>query len=79
MITDRQIKAARVLLGWEQRDLARRAGLSLPTVQRMERYGLHRSHHRNARKLQQAFETAGIEFINGEVLGLHLRALKTGS
>ena len=30
------MKAARALLGWDQRRLAEEAGLSLPTVRRME-------------------------------------------
>ena len=36
MITAAQIKAARALLGMDQRTLAEAAGLSLPTIQRME-------------------------------------------
>lgn len=36
MITASQMRAARALLGIDQRDLASVAGLSLPTIQRME-------------------------------------------
>lgn len=36
MITSQQLRAARALLGIDQRELAHRAGLSLPTIQRME-------------------------------------------
>jgi transcriptional regulator with XRE-family HTH domain len=36
MITSAQMRAARALLGMDQRDLAERTGLSLPTIQRME-------------------------------------------
>ena len=36
MITAAQLRAARALLGIDQRELARRSGLSLPTIQRME-------------------------------------------
>jgi transcriptional regulator with XRE-family HTH domain len=36
MITAAQMRAARALLGMDQRDLAERTGLSLPTIQRME-------------------------------------------
>ncbi len=36
MITSAQMRAARALLGIDQRDLAERTGLSLPTIQRME-------------------------------------------
>lgn len=36
MITSQQMRAARALLGIDQRQLAELAGLSLPTIQRME-------------------------------------------
>jgi predicted transcriptional regulator len=36
MITSFQIKAARALLGIDQKQLADESGLSLPTIQRME-------------------------------------------
>ena len=36
MITAAQLRAARALLGIDQRTLAAMAGLSLPTIQRME-------------------------------------------
>jgi predicted transcriptional regulator len=36
MITAAQLKAARALLGMDQRMLAEASGLSLPTIQRME-------------------------------------------
>ena len=36
MITAAQMRAARALLGIDQRELAERSGLSLPTIQRME-------------------------------------------
>ena len=36
MITSAQMRAARALAGIDQRTLAERAGVSLPTVQRME-------------------------------------------
>ncbi len=36
MITAGQLRASRALLGLDQRKLAEAAGLSLPTIQRME-------------------------------------------
>jgi predicted transcriptional regulator len=39
MITSQQMKAARALLEIDQRQLAKLAGVSLPTVQRMEASG----------------------------------------
>ena len=76
MISPKQIKAARLFLDWEQKDLAAASGLSLPTIQRMEKLGIERSSVANAEKLQRALEAAGIEFIaeNGGGAGLRLKA-----
>lgn len=75
MISAKQIKAARVFLGWEQRDLAAHSGLSLPTIQRMEKIGVERSSAANAERVRRALETGGIEFIpeNGGGAGVRLR------
>ncbi len=75
MISAKQIKAARVFLDWEQRDLAEKSGLSLPTIQRMEKLGVERSSAANAQKLQNTLEAVGIEFIpeNGGGAGVRLR------
>ena len=75
MITANQIRAARVLLEWDQKDLAEAAGLSLPTIQRMEKLGLERSTVANAQKVIAAFNQGGVEFIskNGGGPGLRLR------
>lgn len=64
MVSIKQIKAARLFLDWSQRDLAREAGLSLPTIQRMEKFGVGRSSVDNVQKLIETFEAAGIEFID---------------
>jgi hypothetical protein len=55
-ISAKQIKAARVFLEWEQRDLAEKSGLSLPTIQRMEKLGVERSSAGNAQRVQRALE-----------------------
>lgn len=73
MISSVQLRAARTLLGWSQKDLADVSGLSLPTIQRMETLGLHRSSAGNVDKVQRALETAGIEFINDDAPGVRLR------
>lgn len=75
MISAKQIKAARVFLEWEQRDLAERSGLSLPTIQRMEKFGVERSSAANAAKVQTALEAAGVQFIpeNGGGPGVRIR------
>jgi transcriptional regulator with XRE-family HTH domain len=75
VVTVEQIRAARGLLGWSQSELAVRAGLSLPTVKRLEGgFGPRVSDEARA-KLQRAIEVAGIDFIeeNGGGLGVRFR------
>jgi transcriptional regulator with XRE-family HTH domain len=58
------MKAARALLGWDQRRLAESAGLSLPTIQRMEKgEGQVRGVVDSLVKVVDALEAAGIELI----------------
>jgi predicted transcriptional regulator len=75
MISSKQIKAARLFLDWEQKDLAAAADLSLPTIQRMEKLGLERSSLGNAQRVKRALEAAGVVFIpeNGGGPGVRLR------
>ena len=76
LITTRQVKAARVLLGWTQADLANRSGISEPTVARLESIdGRLGGRAGTADKIRAALETAGIEFIdeNGGGPGVRLR------
>ena len=64
MITATQLRAARVLLGIDQRQLAELAGLSVPTIQRMEASeGVIRSNVDSLMKLIAALDAAGIELI----------------
>lgn len=64
MITAAQIRAARALLGLDQRSLAEAAGLSLPTIQRMEASGGQvRGNVESLVKVVDALERAGIELI----------------
>jgi transcriptional regulator with XRE-family HTH domain len=75
VLTVEQIRAARGLLGWSQSELAARAGLSLPTVKRLEGgFGPRVSDEARA-KLQRAIEAVGIDFIeeNGGGLGVRFR------
>jgi transcriptional regulator with XRE-family HTH domain len=65
MISSAQMRAARALLGIDQRELAERAGLSLPTIQRMEASdGVVRGNVDSLMKLVAALTAAGIELIN---------------
>jgi transcriptional regulator with XRE-family HTH domain len=64
MITGAQMRAARALLGIDQRELAQRSGLSLPTIQRMESSdGVVRGNVDSLMKLVDALAAAGIELI----------------
>jgi transcriptional regulator with XRE-family HTH domain len=64
MITAGQLRAARALLGIDQRELAMRCGLSVPTIQRMEASdGVIRGNVDSLMKLVNALDAAGIELI----------------
>jgi transcriptional regulator with XRE-family HTH domain len=64
MITAAQMRAARALLGIDQRELAQRSGLSLPTIQRMEGSdGVVRGNVDSLMKLVDALAANGIELI----------------
>jgi transcriptional regulator with XRE-family HTH domain len=68
MITAGQMRAARALLGLDQRALAERSGLSLPTIQRMEASdGVIRGNVDSLMKLTGALASAGIELIDDNV------------
>jgi transcriptional regulator with XRE-family HTH domain len=82
MILIGQLRAARSLLGWSQTELAEHAGLSLPTVKRVEREsGEGPNVSDDAReKLRKALEKAGVEFIpeNGGGAGVRMKKRTIG-
>ena len=64
MITAGQMRAARALLGIDQRKLADLTGLSLPTIQRMEASeDTIRGNVDSLMKLVGALDAAGIELL----------------
>lgn len=64
MLTSAQLRAARALLGIDQKTLASMSGLSLPTIQRMEAAeGNVRGVVDSLVKVVDALEAAGIELI----------------
>lgn len=84
MITAGQLKASRALLGIDQRKLAESAGLSLPTIQRMEASdGVIRGNVDSLMKLVAALEALGVELIsenassNGGGRGVRLRSVSS--
>lgn len=71
MITADQLRAARALAGMDQKTLAEKAGVSLPTIQRMEASpGNVRGVVETLTKIVTALDQAGIELI-GENMPSH--------
>lgn len=74
MITSSQMRAARALLGIDQKTLAEMAGVSLPTIQRMESSGGNvRGIVNSLTRVVDALNRAGIELI-----GEHTRSEGSG-
>jgi predicted transcriptional regulator len=65
LLTAAQMKAARVLVGMDQKALAAASGVSLPTIQRMEASnGIVRGVIESLTRVMAALEGGGVEFIN---------------
>jgi transcriptional regulator with XRE-family HTH domain len=74
MLSAAQLRAARALIGLDQKTLAERAGVSLPTIQRMEASdGNVRGNVDTLTKVVAALEAAGVELI-----GEHARSEGVG-
>jgi transcriptional regulator with XRE-family HTH domain len=74
-ISVKQVKAARMLLGWSQEDLGEAAGLGKVTVPRLEaKDGDLGGLPETRAKIVAALERAGVEFTNGDEPGVKLRA-----
>ncbi len=66
MITSEQVRAARGLIRWEQKDLSAASGISLPAIKRLEQLpGPLAAQSRTVEAIIAAFEKAGVEFTNG--------------
>jgi len=66
IITYKQCRAARELLGWKQNDLASKSSISSTTIADYER-GVRELRVSTLEKLINTFEEAGIKFENDEV------------
>jgi transcriptional regulator with XRE-family HTH domain len=64
MVHPAQIRAARALLGWRQEDLARRAGIGVATVRRIEVLKSPAGNVATLMNIKQALEKAGILFLD---------------
>lgn len=74
-MTSEQMRAARALIRWEQKDLAEKSGVSLPTVKRLEtKPGVISANGPTIDALLRAFSEAGVQFIpeNGAGAGVRL-------
>ena len=74
MITSAQCRAARGLLQWSQQKLAKEAGFGVVTVIQLENEG-GQPRRATLQVLRNAFESAGVEFIdeNGGGAGVRWR------
>ena len=78
MISVRQIKAARALLGWSATELAERCGIGSATVKRYElQDGYPKATVQNLAAIQAVLEESGVEFVGDPLVNpgvmLHLK------
>lgn len=77
VISSRQIRAARALIGWEQADLAQAAGVSKSSIQRAENGSDPRASTIAA--IERAFDQAGLIFLDvddtrGSGVGIRMKS-----
>lgn len=72
MITPRQIRAARALLGWSQQQLADKAIVSLNALAPLEK-GAVDSRLSTVKAIQKALTKAGVEFLDADEKGEGVR------
>ncbi len=66
MITARQSRAARALLGWTQQELADKALVSLTALKRLESEKDFRVYESTEDQVRRVFEDAGITFLRSD-------------
>ena len=71
----KQVAAARELLGLTQEELAAAAGVSFRTISRFER-GEVEPRRESLKKIEAELERRGIEFTNGDGIGVRLKFAK---
>lgn len=73
-MTGRQLRAGRVLIGWEQVKLAKRSRVAIGTLRRMESFpGEIRSRTDTLSQVQATLEKAGLVFLYDGGPGVQLR------
>ena len=79
VLTSEQIRAARALLRWEQKDLSATSKVSLPTVKRLEaKPGSVKANAVTVEALRRALEGGGVVFIDQDGGGPGVRLSKPG-
>lgn len=81
-LTSEQLRAARALLRWEQRDVADASKVSLPSIKRLEgKPGQLGAQDRTVEAIRSALEAAGVEFIpeNGGGAGVRMAKRADGN
>ena len=74
MLTSEQVRAARALIRWEQKDLAAASGVSLASIRRLETQpGILAAHHRTVDAIVGAFDGMGVTFELGSGRGAGVR------
>jgi transcriptional regulator with XRE-family HTH domain len=74
IITPKQCRAARELLGWKQTDLSGVSGIGIATIADFER-GSREPIKRTLKDIRRNFEEAGMEFINEDGIGVKLKEI----
>ena len=64
MLTPRQLRAARVLIGWSRAELSRRSGVPDPTIEAFEVGKVTDPKMSTVSKLRRTLERAGVVFID---------------
>jgi transcriptional regulator with XRE-family HTH domain len=75
MITGRQIRAARGLLGWDAIDLAKKADLTRETVSKIENEAVQ-AHEKTLANIVRAFDENGVEFTENSGVRLKPQGLE---
>jgi len=74
ILSGKHIRAARGLVGWTQRELARRANVGLGTIRRMEDAdGPVSARTENIISVTVALQKAGVEFLNDDRPGVRMK------
>src|SRR5258707_15758121 len=72
-MTSEHVRAARMPLRWDQKELARKSGISLPTIKRLESQpGTLGAYPDTIATIRKTLEDQGIEFFDGDAPGARL-------